>query len=164
MTPGIVYRKFKCGCMTPEPSVIIYAKVDRKKKKLTVCPICRTETATYLETIRACVDCGKMDTSHRGLSGERCRECSRIYRGEKRAKKAVPDKNRYYQAGQRIAKPEKLASQPMCRHRVTCLPMGCNDHLHCGDCPMFEREDLTLIYDRRDYDPYELAECEAEAV
>ena len=69
---------------------------------------------------------------------------------------------RYYQAGKRIDKPKHPVAEPMCRHRLDCLPDDNFAYLHCGDCPKFDREDLEMtVYDRRDHDPYEWAFGEA---
>jgi hypothetical protein len=161
MTPGTVYRQFACGCLTTENPSIVFIKINGKGKKLTICPHCQKHTALYVRHIRECADCGHIDTSHRMLAGKYCRKCSIHHRAEKRAAKENPGHPVYYQAGSRIKKPAKLVTEPMCRHRIICLPMGLNDLLHCGGCQKFEREDLELIYDRRDHDPFEMALGEA---
>jgi hypothetical protein len=161
MTPGTVYREFACGCLTTENPRIVFIKVNDKGKKLTICPHCQTQTATYVQHIRTCADCGHVDTSHRMLAGKYCRECSIHHRAEKRARKEEPNQPVYYQAGKRIKKPEKLVTEYWCRHRIACLPDNDRAFLHCGDCPKYEREDWEMVHDRRDHDPYEWAFGEA---
>jgi hypothetical protein len=164
MIPGITYKQFACGHRLEENSFKMRYKQDGKWTHLSVCPICKTPEALFQHMTKICLECGQVVESKRGRRlSPYCPKCYiRHYNHHRRPvpKRKTPEL--YYQAGQRIKKPKRLVTKVWCKHRCDCLPMGHNSHLHCGGCRKYEREDIpTMVYDRRDHDPFEWAHGEA---
>lgn len=164
--PGNVYKRYACGCYLDYHAMPYELRIEERtksgqKRRIRVCPFCRTPEARFVESFKVCPECGELATTKIGsLSPGNCRACG--YEQYKESRRGIQKATLERQYRLERQKAQAARDRYDCKHRDRCLVRHIDEpYLPCLDCVKYVRQEVKLTRLTCNHDPCQWAYGEA---